>query len=99
MSEMISGRPPIQSDKTQQVAGTVAVSGITSVQSALYKLAYEEASSTITYIGEAVAGTATSAASWRIKRMDTSSGIIILWANSVTTFTNIWDNRAALSYS
>lgn len=51
------------------------------------------------YIGEAVPGTATSAASWRIKRVDITNDpdVTIAWAG--TGFTNIWDNRAALSYS
>lgn len=53
------------------------------------------------YIGEAEPGTATSAASWRVLQIDstTSSAITILYADGDTDFDNIWDNRAALSYS
>jgi hypothetical protein len=52
----------------------------------------------IDYVGEAAIGTLTSAASWRIKRIDSSSGTIIQWAGT-GVFDQIWDNRASLSYS
>lgn len=59
----------------------------------------DEASSTVTYVGEAVPGTATSAAAWRIKRVSVSGSITsILYAGSAATFVNVWNNRAALSY-
>jgi hypothetical protein len=59
----------------------------------------DEASSTITYVGEANPGTATSGAFWRIFKMDTSSGLTKLYADGDLNFDNIWDNRASLSYS
>ena len=51
----------------------------------------------IIYIGEAVPGTATSTALWRIKRLDVTSGLIIQWADNAD-FTQIWNNRASLTY-
>lgn len=56
--------------------------------------------STITYVGYAAAGTATSSASWRIFRI-TSSGdaTSIDTADGDISFNNIWDNRESLSYS
>ena len=53
---------------------------------------------TVVYIGQATSGTATSAATWRIKRVTSATGVV-LWAAGVDTFSQIWDNRAALSYS
>ena len=53
---------------------------------------------TYTYIGEANPGTATSSASWRIKRL-TNADNTIIWANGDAGFSNIWDNHGALSYS
>lgn len=53
----------------------------------------------IDYIGEATIGTATNIASWRIKRVDSSTGIIIQWAGGTGGFDKIWNNRASLSYS
>ena len=52
----------------------------------------------IDYVGEAAIGTATSAASWRIKKVDNTSGIIITWAGT-GVFDQVWDNRASLTYS
>jgi hypothetical protein len=53
----------------------------------------------IDYVGEAAVGTVTSAALWRIKRVDNTSGVIILWADGNASFDNIWNNYASLSYS
>lgn len=111
MSEtIISGRPPIKSEQTQVVTGPltdtqlratpVPVSGTVSTSSPTpYSLQYEEASSTVTYIGEAASGSATSSAVWRIKKMDTSSGIVITWASGTTAFDKTWTGRAGYSYS
>lgn len=52
----------------------------------------------IDYVGEASIGTATSAASWRIKKVDSTTGTVITWAGS-GVFDQVWDNRASLSYS
>lgn len=78
------------------VSGTVTTSSATPLATRI-----DEASSTITYIGEATAGSATSGALWRIKRMDTGTSpqTIITWADGNTNFDNIYDNRAGLSYS
>jgi len=64
-----------------------------------YALQIDHASATITYIGEAEPGSATSAAVWRIRRVDTSSGTTVTWADGNQNFDNIWDNRIGLTYS
>lgn len=64
-----------------------------------YATRVDEASATVTYVGEANPGTATSAASWRIKKIDTSSGTVVTWADGDASFDNIYDNRAFLTYS
>lgn len=64
-------------------------------------LRFDNATSFISYKGEAIPGTSPSVASWRISRISTdiSGSIIIEWADGNTNFDNIWDNRASLSYS
>lgn len=58
------------------------------------------ASSTVTYLGSAAAGSATSAAVWKIKKVLVASTITtISFASGSTAFDQIWDNRASLSYS
>lgn len=75
------------------------ISGNVSTESAVYyKRLDDTTTASMIYIGEATPGTLTSAASWRIKRLDLTSGLIIQWAGS-GAFTQVWDNRAALSYN
>lgn len=67
-----------------------------SIAPEIYTLRYDEGA-TYTYIGEAAPGTATSAASWRIKRL-TNADNTIIWADGDTNQDNIYDNRASLTY-
>ena len=65
-----------------------------------YALQYDDAGAGVTYIGEALPGTDTTASGWRIKRTTVSgSDIMIEWADGDSMFNNIWDNRELLSYS
>ena len=51
------------------------------------------------YQGFALPGTYTGQPKWRIRKIATSGTITsILFANGNTSFTNIWDNRASLTY-
>ena len=52
----------------------------------------------VDYVGEAAIGTITSSASWRVKKVDSTTGISITWAGT-GTFNQIWDNYASLTYS
>lgn len=64
-----------------------------------YATRIDEASGTVTYIGTALPGTLTSAASWQIKKIDSSSGTSITYADGNSSFDNVWNDRASLSYS
>ena len=59
----------------------------------------DEASATITYVGKAFPNTGTSSPSWSISRIDSSSGVEILWASGTGYFNKIWDDRASYTYS
>ena len=50
------------------------------------------------YVGFADIGSATSAASWRIMRINTSTKAVT-YADGDSLDDNIWDDRASLSYS
>ena len=54
----------------------------------------------ITYVGSALPGELTSSATWSIQRI-TKVGTVtsVLFAGGNSSFSNVWDNRAALSYS
>lgn len=51
----------------------------------------------LVYLGKAEPGTATSAASWQIKRYNKSAGHMS-FADDATTFTKVWDNRSTYGY-
>jgi archaellum component FlaC len=53
------------------------------------------------YVGESLPGTATTAASWRIKKItETSTGdISVLWAQASADFVHVWDDRLTYTYS
>lgn len=57
--------------------------------------AVDSSDSSITYIGEARVGEATSNGVWRVQKITSSS---ITWADGNANFDNIWDNRESLSY-
>lgn len=65
----------------------------------VYTTRIDEASATVTYIGDAAIGTATSAASWRIKKIDSDNPTAITFADGNGSFDNVWNDRASLSYS
>lgn len=69
------------------------------VASAAYSTRIDEASGTVTYLGNALCGTATSAAAWQIKKIDSSSGVAITFADGDPQFNNVWSDRASLTYS
>lgn len=64
----------------------------------LYSLRLDEASPTVMYVGEASPAAQTSNAVWRIKRITSTSGLVIEWADGNAHFDNVWDNRISLNY-
>ncbi len=86
------------------VDGTVPVSVAatlnTSAQPDLVVEKIDQASATVTYLGQAAPGTATSAASWRIQRMSVSGTVTTMeYADGDLSYNNVWDNRASMSYA
>ena len=59
----------------------------------------EDVDGTITYYGYAKPGSSTNDPVWKIKRLDETGDLKVLWADGDTNFDNVWDNRAGLSYS
>ena len=73
--------------------------GLKFVENIAIAFRVDPASSTVTYLGKAAPGTATSTAAWQISKVDTTSGTVITWADSDDNYDNVWDDRASLSYS
>ena len=62
-------------------------------------LRVDEASQTITYIGEAAIGMSESNPFWKVKRLEQSGSVLkITWADGNEDFDNVWANRASLTY-
>jgi hypothetical protein len=66
----------------------------------VYATRLDEASATVTYVGNAVVGSLDADPVWQIKKI-TESGTItkIEFAEGEQTFDKVWADRAALSYS
>ncbi len=54
----------------------------------------------VLYVGTAATGASESDPVWRIKSVDTSSGVTVTWADGNSEFDNVWDDRATgVAYS
>lgn len=70
------------------------------VQDVPLKTIIDEASATVTYIGEAVPSATVSQPLWRIKKIDsTTNPTTIYFADANDDFDNVWNDRATLTYS
>ena len=72
----------------------------TTTDSQAYDKLIDEASSTVTYIGECETGEAskTNEEIWRIKKIDLTTGIKITYADGSANFDKEWDERATYTY-
>lgn len=60
----------------------------------------DEVSPTIMYVGEAQPGSDEAAAAWSIKRVEfIDEDIEVKWANSVNTYSNVWNDRLTYTYN
>jgi hypothetical protein len=65
-----------------------------------YAVRYDDVGSDIAYLGEAIVGTSSASALWRIRKLDSSNlDLVVTWADGDSDFNNIWDDRISLTYS
>jgi hypothetical protein len=80
----------------QSITNPIPVAGTT----ISYKTLIDEVSKTLSYVGDAEPGSLSSAASWKIRRIQTVGTITtVSFADGNSNFDNVWDNRASLTYS
>lgn len=89
------GNIKVQVDDTTPINVNVVSGGSTNY----YTTLIDAVSSTISYIGKANPGAATSTPSWQIQKIDTSSGLVLEFASGNSTFDKIWDDRLTYTYS
>lgn len=91
-----SALPSGSATLAEQQAQTALLSSISA--GAVYTRLVDDVGGGITYVGDAVPGSAISAPAWRIQKITDTGDISIQWAAS-GAFSQIWDNRTELSYS
>lgn len=65
-----------------------------------YTSRLDDAGGGVTYVGKAPAGATPASASWQVKRLTESAGdLTIEFADGNSSFDNVWNDRATLSYS
>lgn len=80
-------------------AGTSSVTP-SIVDKAQYALQYDDVGSGVSYLGQALPGTSTASALWRVKKIvATGPDVVITFADGNSNFDNIWANRLGLAYS
>lgn len=83
-----------------RAGGISTGNGFKTVRNVEEKTLIDAVNSTTTYIGKAKTGTATSSASWQIKKISTSSTITTInYADGDDIYNNVWDDRLSLTYS
>jgi hypothetical protein len=98
----VKGQAPVQTTDAEYREAKVSPTGgfATYSEVAPFTTRVITASATVTYIGKAKVGSATSSAIWQVQKMTDSGGTLsILFADGNTLFDNILDNYAGLSYS
>lgn len=65
----------------------------------VYDIEIDTSVAGVTYVGQALPGTATSSPLWRIKKItETVGGSSVDWASGGADFIHVWDNHLALTY-
>lgn len=85
--------------EAKQDAIISAIQGISGSAQYYAVIADNKTTGGVVYVGYADPGTSTSAASWRIKKVDISNYPIITWADGDSDFDNVFDDRESLIYS
>lgn len=96
MATVVSTSYGLTKDEYKAASNELAITGLSDI--ALAKKI--TVSGTTTYIAQAMTGTATSAARWRVKRISVSGAdTLIQWADGNSNYDNIATDLTALSYS
>ncbi len=73
-------------------------SGEALVKAKELQIRYEKTGN-VGYLGKAAFGVLTSDATWQVRKIDFSSGVVMTAADGDANFDNVWDDRASLTYS
>ena len=77
----------------------MSVSAISTLDTT-YTVRLDEASATVTYVGEGAINSVESNPVWRIRKLTTTGSVLaIQWADGNQNFDNVWTDRASLTYT
>jgi len=90
----------VDKDRRNFYNASLSILGSGGVDRTVYavRVQTDSGNSNIKYVGEAKPGSLTSAAVWRIRKVDKTVGTVITWANGSANAINIYDNRESLTY-
>ncbi len=91
--------PANPATSTLQTSGNASLTALESALVTKYAVQMVTASATVSYVGKAAIGSSTASAVWRVYKLDTTSGIVITWADGNSNYDNSFSNPASLSYS
>lgn len=95
-----TGKPlNVELETDGSIPVTVVAGGGSSTPNYTTRIETDSVNSNLTYIGNAVIGTAESTSAWQIKRLDSTTGLIKLWRDGDDSFNNQWSTRESGSYS
>jgi hypothetical protein len=60
---------------------------------------YDEVDANTAYLGLAAIDSNISQPVWQIKKLDFTTGVIMLWADGNSNFDNVWNDRATITYT
>lgn len=92
----------IDNDKVEVVISDVIIKEVIEYlpeEDEVYDIEVDTSVPNVTYVGQALPGTSSSVASWRIKKItETSTGSSVDWANGSAEFVHKWDDHLTLTY-
>lgn len=83
----------------QIVISDVIIDQVLSEEEEVYDIEVDTSVAGVTYVGQALPGTAKSEALWRIKKItDSAGGSSVDWASGSAAFNKVWDDRLSYVY-
>ena len=100
----LTGKNHIKDASVLEMAEHGRAGGVSTGQGFKYVADVENAmkvttSGSITYIGIAKVGSSEASAVWQCKKIDTTTGVVITWADGDSRFDNVASDLTALTYS
>lgn len=92
----------IDNDKVEVLISDVIIKEVIEYlpeEDEVYDIEVDTSIAGVTYVGQALPGTAKATAAWRIKKItETAGGSSVDWASGNAEFNKVWDDRLSYTY-